>query len=157
MEYLEKLKDPRWQKKRLFIFERDKWICRKCHRKEKSLAIHHLIYLYGCDPWEYPDELLTTYCEDCHSNERNEKPHTGLFESNVIHCPFCFYSFCHVAGLERVKGNDNNEAWEGRGNLYSICFYGECGSAWKLSFGEHKGQIYNNIIPLVNCKSPIIT
>lgn len=29
-EYKEKLKDPRWQKKRLQIFERDDWCCQKC-------------------------------------------------------------------------------------------------------------------------------
>ena len=38
---MEKYKDPRWQKKRLKILERDKWACQLCDGKEKTLHIHH--------------------------------------------------------------------------------------------------------------------
>ena len=37
--YLEKLKDPRWQKKRLEILERDGWKCMACGEKEKTLRV----------------------------------------------------------------------------------------------------------------------
>jgi hypothetical protein len=67
--YNEKLKDPRWQKLRLKILERDDWICQKCYSAEKTLCVHHLYYVKGCEPWEYNlDELVTT-CEDCHEVE----------------------------------------------------------------------------------------
>lgn len=69
MEYQEKLKDPRWQKKRLEIFERDKWTCVCCDRKDITLHVHHLFYLPGMNPWEYKDEHLVTYCELCHNSE----------------------------------------------------------------------------------------
>lgn len=62
--YSEKLKDPRWQKKRLLIFERDTWACRCCGDKESTLNIHHTKYIG--DPWDCPDEHLITLCEDCH-------------------------------------------------------------------------------------------
>jgi hypothetical protein len=65
MTYAEKLKDPRWQKKRLQIFERDKWQCTICKCEDKTLHVHHEVY--QGDPWEAKNEELTTLCEDCHS------------------------------------------------------------------------------------------
>lgn len=65
--YSEKLKDPRWQKKRLEILERDNWSCRYCGDKESTLHVHHEHYIKGCEPWEADECSLTTLCEDCHS------------------------------------------------------------------------------------------
>lgn len=71
--YSEKLKDPRWQKKRLEILERDMWICQKCFDDEKTLHVHHRVYDRKYEnPWEYPADLLVTLCEDCHSQEASE-------------------------------------------------------------------------------------
>lgn len=69
--YSEKLKDPRWQKLRLEIFERDKWECQICYATDKTLHVHHLHYLKGREPWEYADEMqfLLTVCCDCHEVE----------------------------------------------------------------------------------------
>lgn len=67
MTYSEKLLDPRWQKKRLEIFERDSFTCRFCGNKEKTLAVHHTIYRKAHDPWDYENETLLTLCDDgCH-------------------------------------------------------------------------------------------
>lgn len=66
MTYAEKLLDPRWQKKRLKILERDNWTCRKCGDVNSSLHVHHLKYKYGKSPWEYPQKDLITLCKDCH-------------------------------------------------------------------------------------------
>ena len=65
MTYKEKLRDPRWQKKRLEIFERDNWTCVFCGSKDKNLQCHHIIYR-KLDPWDYPNDLYQTACEDCH-------------------------------------------------------------------------------------------
>jgi hypothetical protein len=62
--YGEKLKDPRWQRKRLGILERDGWSCRICSDSETTLHVHHIEY--GGDPWDVPDNLLVTLCEHCH-------------------------------------------------------------------------------------------
>jgi len=43
MNYADKLKDPRWQKKRLKIMERANWECESCGDSEKTLHIHHNI------------------------------------------------------------------------------------------------------------------
>lgn len=64
--YAEQLKDPRWQRKRLEILERDNWLCRKCGSTEKTLHVHHGYYEKGLMAWEYPSETLHAVCEDCH-------------------------------------------------------------------------------------------
>jgi len=72
-EYSEKLKDPHWQRKRLEILERDEWTCQICFDSESTLVVHHRRYLSNTEPWDYPDELLVTLCEDCHEVERSER------------------------------------------------------------------------------------
>jgi hypothetical protein len=69
-QYYEKLKDPRWQKKRLEILERDDWVCQRCMDDESTLAVHHLYYILDRDPWDYPNDVLITLCEECHEYER---------------------------------------------------------------------------------------
>lgn len=65
--YFEKLKDPRWQKLRLKIYERDNFMCQYCGETKVTLNIHHISYTGN--PWEADDKLLVTLCEDCHSLE----------------------------------------------------------------------------------------
>ena len=67
MKYADKLKDPRWQQKRLEIFERDKFTCKCCQAKDRTLHVHHLYYKNNTEPWDYPSEALDTLCEYCHS------------------------------------------------------------------------------------------
>ena len=72
-EYAEKFKDPRWQKMRLQVLERDMWCCQICYDNESTLHIHHRYYKKGADPWDYPMEALVTLCEDCHQSERADR------------------------------------------------------------------------------------
>ncbi len=72
-KYLEQYKDPRWQKLRLKIFERDKWTCRNCGNNEETLQLHHKCYYKDKNIWEYPEEELITLCEYCHSIENENK------------------------------------------------------------------------------------
>lgn len=72
-KYLEKLRDPRWQKKRLQILDRDLWRCRKCADGSKTLHVHHQFYKDGAEPWEYEDFALVTLCSDCHESAHEDK------------------------------------------------------------------------------------
>lgn len=74
MKYSEKLKDPRCQKKRLEILQRDEWTCQKCYDSESTLNVHHRRYLPEKDPWDYPNEILITLCSTCHDHERESLP-----------------------------------------------------------------------------------
>ena len=68
--YNSKLRDARWQRKRLEIMQRDEWMCRSCYAGGDgvTLNVHHTYYEQGKAPWEYPDESLITYCEQCHED-----------------------------------------------------------------------------------------
>jgi len=67
--YSEKLRDPRWSIRRREIIERDKSQCRECSRTEE-LEVHHVIYIRGREPWDYPNELLLCLCRECHFNRQ---------------------------------------------------------------------------------------
>ena len=71
LKYAEKLKDPRWQKIRLEVFQRDEWTCDICLDDQSTLHVHHKIYQSGRDPWEYDLDSLVTLCEGCHFRETN--------------------------------------------------------------------------------------
>lgn len=97
MTYSNKLKNPRWQKKRLEIFQMDKWECTNCKKGDLNLQVHHLEYIKGIDPWHYPDDMLTTLCEICHSKENSrEKYETELLTSLKIN-GFLVFDIWHLA------------------------------------------------------------
>lgn len=70
-KYLEILKNPRWQKKRKEILYRDGYRCAKCGSKHK-LNVHHIFYIKGRLPWEYPNYALITLCRSCHLKWHDE-------------------------------------------------------------------------------------
>jgi len=84
--YAEKLRDPRWQKKRLEVMERDHFTCRDCGDKDKTQNVHHCHYFRGA-PWDTPSEFLLTLCEECHEirqqNEEEIKRRIGLALTKV--------------------------------------------------------------------------
>lgn len=80
--YYEKLRDPRWQRKRLEIMERDGFACRSCLSKTDTLNVHHGFYDRGVDPWDYPGESLITLCEQCHEDTESAK---RALLSEVVH------------------------------------------------------------------------
>ena len=72
MIYTDQLKLPKWQQRRLRIFERDGFACSQCGDTESELQVHHKDYFPGAKAWEYPDCDLVTLCKKCHSKE-NER------------------------------------------------------------------------------------
>jgi hypothetical protein len=80
--YAEKLKDPRWQKKRLEVLQRDNWKCTNCYDSTTTLHVHHLHYEPDTEPWEYPDFYLQTLCENCHKTYEESKQRK---EQAIIH------------------------------------------------------------------------
>ena len=68
--YQEKLLDPRWQRKRLEVFNAAGWRCQECGADDQTRAAHHIFYpscLEG--PWDVPSEILLCLCE-FHHRER---------------------------------------------------------------------------------------
>lgn len=64
--YWQKLKDPRWQKRRLEALSARDFACEVCYDGESTLHVHHKQYFKGRDPWEYEINQLSVLCESCH-------------------------------------------------------------------------------------------
>src|SRR5262245_53386302 len=64
--YLEMLRDPRWQRKRLEVMQREDFACQDCGATDSTLNVHHTYYEKGKPPWDYPIESLKCLCEPCH-------------------------------------------------------------------------------------------
>ncbi len=62
-KYRQERLDPRWQKKRLEIMQRDGFECRDCSDGKETLNVHHAYYIPGRKPWEYPSWALSTTWE----------------------------------------------------------------------------------------------
>lgn len=104
LSYKELLKDPRWQKIRLQVLERDKWCCQSCFDDTSTLSVHHRYYEKDKEPWDYPLEAFITLCEQCHKDEKElTKESSGLllkelkrhFLASDLHILAC--------GLNRMK------------------------------------------------------
>lgn len=66
LSYSEKLKDPRWQRKRLERLQESEFSCDCCLSEDKTLHVHHKFYKKNAEPWEYENHELEVLCEDCH-------------------------------------------------------------------------------------------
>ena len=102
--YSEKLRDPRWQRKRLEIMQRDGFTCVSCRDATSTLNVHHCYYLPKTNPWEYNDNAMVTLCENCHQEQtfripalmlHNKTPHTTMINTELLRC---------ASGSERTMG-----------------------------------------------------
>ena len=53
--------------------QRDGFKCIECKSVGITLHVHHKTYIWGNDPWDYPNENFITLCESCHENEESAK------------------------------------------------------------------------------------
>jgi len=73
--YYQKLLDPRWQRVKSEVQQRDNFTCRDCSATDRTLHVHHVHYFKG-DPWDTPTEFLLTLCDECHEER-------GSLESDI--------------------------------------------------------------------------
>jgi hypothetical protein len=69
--YSQKLRDPRWQKKRLEVLESANWQCEICSDDESTLHVHHKEYFKGKDVWDYDRNQLSCLCSSCHEMQHS--------------------------------------------------------------------------------------
>lgn len=98
-EYSAKLADPRWQRKRLEIFNRDNWTCQHCKDKTTQLEIHHTEYWAGKQPWDYPDDMLITVCRNCHGAEQVRFKHEEYLLKALKTRGFLAYEILAIAQM----------------------------------------------------------
>lgn len=91
--YHNKFRDPRWQKKRLEVFDLAEWKCEMCGDDKSELQLHHWAYLKNTEPWDYPTSILSCLCDSCHTrvSSNREKFIIGQFHKFVN---------IHAAGIE---------------------------------------------------------
>lgn len=117
--YAQKLADPRWQRKRNQVLERDNYTCKLCGDNSNTLHVHHIAYNHG-EPWEIDTRLLVTLCAPCHGKETeqiksaftlliNTLKKSGLMSRDV-------YRLSEV--FDEVKIEEKKNA-----NIFDIIFY----------------------------------
>jgi len=148
MNYSEKLKDPRWQKKRLEIFQRDQWMCTICGDDKNTLHVHHLKYCG--EPWDVDDSFIKTVCESCHTEEHFKpipKPNNSeikkreqvlIFESQLIDSKeFRAVKSHYYAILHWYESNGElGVLYQAKNDLSAYCF------AMKIIFITISGDVY---------------
>ena len=139
-EYRQKLLDPRWQKMRLQVYERDGFRCRSCGGEEATLHAHHTYYRYGADPWDYPPSSIITLCADCHTLEHERIPDVkemivrnlcdaGLgMTQDIYDVAYCFWSVDpqmdqdekrrFLSAMKAVFDSRNGKSSSGDGELW---------------------------------------
>lgn len=130
LTYKEQLLDPRWQRKRLEILQRDEFTCQVCYDSESTLHVHHKHYHKGRMPWEYADEELVTLCATCHEgmDDQSEAIKTLLSKLRVDG------PYCVDEAVALVAGWANNYCG------YDLTGFAER-SPWNFILGEIAGVI----------------
>lgn len=99
-EQIKQYRSINWRVKSDLIRRRDNNRCLLCGRTidDAQLQVHHLTYIEGCKPWEYPNECLITLCSNCHAKLHGHiRPDSGWIyddvydagESGVAQCELC--------------------------------------------------------------------
>lgn len=112
--YWEKLKDPRWQRRRLEVMQNDNFTCRDCGNQSTTLNVHHVYYIKGRDPWDYPDQCLKTLCEPCH-----KRRHELQSEMDYV------MSLLGLESLQQLLGYAKGWALKFRGHAFSVAGHDE--------------------------------
>jgi hypothetical protein len=71
IEFKDQYSHPEWQKKRLEVLKRDKFLCLLCEVSERTLHVHHRYYKRDKMLWEYDDKCYLTVCDECHEYLHN--------------------------------------------------------------------------------------
>lgn len=84
--YSELLRDPRWQKKRLYVMSAANFRCEDCGDATQTLEIHHCAYIKGREPWEYEGDLLMCLCEHCHEKRQKIEGAARISLARFLRC-----------------------------------------------------------------------
>ena len=81
--YKQLLQTYEWKIKRFEILKRDDFKCSECEHSpnRKYLRVHHSEYISGLLPWNHPNKLLITLCDECHSKEHGKENLNAKFRS----------------------------------------------------------------------------
>jgi len=127
--YSEKLKDPRWQAKRLEKMQEQGFQCEVCGDHTSELHIHHRRYIDSLEPWEYSLTMLACLCSKCHKQIHFHRLNKEQLSALVVAESFPDMVFCAECGCP-IFDNDCG-MFSRRARDYW------CESCTKLSIIEH--------------------
>lgn len=134
--YSDKLRDPRWQKKRLEVFNRDRFRCVICGDDKTQLQVHHLKYLPGRDPWDYPLELLETRCQPCHERGHTRRYFRFYFAGRITKHGWR----SEILGIPRIQAPESGLIYESivpGGHSYCGPYFVSCDHGCAHVDGHH--------------------
>jgi hypothetical protein len=102
MTYSQKLKDPRWQRRRLQVLEAANWKCERCEAADKTLHVHHNFYRSKSEPWEYPSHAFAALCEECHELAEVDRRELQSCIESIYEAEFAAVNLHSALGL--LKG-----------------------------------------------------
>jgi hypothetical protein len=150
--YAEKLKDPRWQKKRLEALSNADFCCEACCDSTSTLHVHHKQYFKGREPWEYDVEQLGVLCESCHAEHHSSD---DLLSVACSYAPIdggpwsrdeIAYLVAGFIGLEEDAIAQRDEFPErGMNHLYRIGLLANEMLSWNLEFKEGEGILFRGL------------
>lgn len=85
MKYLDQLKSPKWQKKRLDILNIRGFKCEKCKSEDEQLHVHHRFYIANRKAWEYDNDVFQVLCHICHEIEHKKEDINKRIDSKWIY------------------------------------------------------------------------
>lgn len=136
--------DPRWQKLRLQVFERDNWQCAGCCDASSTLVAHHKKYVG--EIWDSPASDLQTLCKQCHE-ELGKHPKAGVSWTNDKGCRVLVVTHCPICASVHFKHKESHFqcvqcGWSACDNclLDSCCSVDQLGCA--VLFGSHVRRVY---------------
>lgn len=102
--YGQKLLDPRWQKKKNKVLERDNYSCQLCGDTKSTLHVHH--FSYSGEPWDVEEYQLITFCDACHLlSEEYKMKHICDCVKKVIKRKFDgYYLLITMVGFDNGNG-----------------------------------------------------
>jgi len=115
--------------------ERDGFQCMRCESKDRMLHVHHTHYEQGMMPWEYDDDTLVTFCEDCHKEVGDmTRELKRLVGTTWYHGPW-IYGFLLAAKSHEtssIPDITDSRVMEGFAKFYDGC-YAELMEAYRLA------------------------
>jgi hypothetical protein len=142
--YSSKLRDPRWQKKRLEIFAEANWRCECCDTKDDELHAHHMIYRKGVEPWQYGHGEIITLCATCHKEytDLRQKIDESIlnYVSEFPSFQYAFYrilGFMHSASEMPELENRSYNAGYLAGRVAELSQFNDAGISSKVAHHSH--------------------